>query len=105
MQIGQAMRMAMSHGMHTRMSVEDLGLDAVERCRKIWWTVYILDRHMSSIQGLPQSVDDRFIQTCLPSSSGPLERETLNMHIQLCRSIAEINSSKLIYALAFLVIF
>lgn len=89
------MRMAMSHGMHTCMPVEDVELHVVERCRKIWWTVYILDRQMACIQGLPQSVDDRFVQTNLPSSSGSSEKATtLAMHIKLCRRVAEINNSK-----------
>ncbi|OJI83682.1 hypothetical protein ASPTUDRAFT_55703 [Aspergillus tubingensis CBS 134.48] len=90
--VGQAMRMAMAHGMHTFMSVTDLGRDNVERCRKIWWTVYILDRHMTSIQGLPQSVDDRFIQAKLPSPEGSENIKSLDMHIKLCRSIADINA-------------
>ncbi|OQE67764.1 hypothetical protein PENNAL_c0161G04641 [Penicillium nalgiovense] len=96
--VGQAMRMAMSHGMHTCMSVGDLGLHVVERCRKIWWTVYVLDRQMSCIQGLPQSVDDRFVQSSLPSSSGPAGKlTTLGMHIKLCRRVAEINNK--VYAI------
>ena len=88
------MRMAMAHGMHTFMSVTDLGRDNVERCRKIWWTVYILDRHMTSIQGLPQSVDDRFIQAKLPTPEGSENIKSLDMHIKLCRSIADINASR-----------
>lgn len=89
------MRLAMAHGMHTDMPVGDLGIRNVERCRKIWWTVYILDRQMSSIQGLPQSIDDRFVQAIPPSfSESPEKARTLGMHIKLCRSIAEINSSK-----------
>ncbi|KAL4892370.1 hypothetical protein BDV59DRAFT_193869 [Aspergillus ambiguus] len=96
--IGQAMRMAMAYGMHTCMPVTDLGQDVVERCRKIWWTVYILDRHMTSIQGLPQSIDDRFVQTSLPASVGsPTTITALGMHIQLSRSIADINST--VYAI------
>lgn len=89
------MRMAMSHGMHTCMPIKELGLHIVERCRKIWWTVYMLDRQMTCVQGLPQSVDDRFVQTSLPSSPG-LHGKTamLDMHIKLCRRVAEINNSK-----------
>ncbi|OJJ72082.1 hypothetical protein ASPBRDRAFT_675005 [Aspergillus brasiliensis CBS 101740] len=91
--VGQAMRMAMAHGMHTCMTVTELEQDSVERCRKIWWTVYILDRHMASIQGLPQSIDDRFIQTKLPSSVGSEDITALDMNIRLCRSIADFNAT------------
>ncbi|KAE8151446.1 hypothetical protein BDV25DRAFT_138866 [Aspergillus avenaceus] len=92
--IGQAMRLAMAHGMHTRMPVGQLGSLAVDRCRRIWWTVYILDRNMSSIQGLPLSVDDRFVWTSLPSSPRSSKKDAaLDMHIKLCRSMADINST------------
>ncbi|KAL5362023.1 fungal-specific transcription factor domain-containing protein [Aspergillus floccosus] len=96
--VGQAMRLAMAHGMHTCMPVTELGHDVVERCRKIWWTVYILDRYMTSVQGLPQSMDDRFIQTNLPSFEGsPDGFRSLGMHVRLCRSMADINST--VYAI------
>ncbi|KAL2818579.1 fungal-specific transcription factor domain-containing protein [Aspergillus granulosus] len=96
--VGQAMRMAMAYGMHTRMPVEHLEQHVVERCRKIWWTVYILDRHTTSIQGLPQSIDDRFVQTDLPSSVGSPERvTTLRMHLKLCQSVANISNT--VYAI------
>lgn len=49
---------------------------------------------MTSIQGLPQSVDDRFIQARLPSPEGSENMTNLDMHIKLCRSIADINASK-----------
>lgn len=88
------MRMAMAHGMNTCMTVTELGQDSVERCRKIWWTVYILDRHMTSIQWLHQSIDDRFIRTKLPSSVGLDVITALDMNIRLCRSIADFNASK-----------
>ncbi|KAL4738952.1 hypothetical protein BDV11DRAFT_205570 [Aspergillus similis] len=96
--VGQAMRMAMSYGMHTRMPIGDSDQQVVERCQKIWWTVYILDRHLTSIQGLPQSVDDHFVQTDLPSFMGSPEKiATMSMHIKLCRSLADISST--VYAI------
>ena len=57
-QIGQAMRVALGQGMHTDMPVDQLGDRIVERSRRIWWTVYVLDREMTSLMGLPQSVHD-----------------------------------------------
>ncbi|CAG8146724.1 unnamed protein product [Penicillium olsonii] len=96
--IGQAMRLAMSHGMHTSMPVSELGLHVVERCRKIWWTIDILNRQMTCVQGLPQSIDDNFVQTSLPSfAESPLRALTLDMHIKLSRSVSEIN--KTVYAI------
>lgn len=87
------MRMAMAEGMHTQMPIEHLGENVVQRCRKIWWTVYILDREMTSLMGLPQSLSDDHINTLLPEFPGSLQRTAgINMHIKLSRIIAEISS-------------
>ncbi|CAI7616057.1 unnamed protein product [Penicillium manginii] len=98
LQIGQAMRMAMAEGMHTQMPIEYLGENMVQRCRKIWWTVYILDREMTSLMGLPQTLNDDQINTLLPSFPGsPQRTAAIGMHIRLSRIIAEINGS--VYAI------
>lgn len=89
------MRMAMAEGMHTQMPIEYLGEDMVQRCRKIWWTVYILDREMTSLMGLPQTLNDDHIDTHLPTFPHSIQRTAaIGMHIKLSRIIAEINSSK-----------
>ncbi|KAJ6151291.1 hypothetical protein N7470_007885 [Penicillium chermesinum] len=96
--IGSAMRMAMAEGMHTQMPVEYLGEAMVQRCRKIWWTVYTLDREMTSLMGLPQSINDDHANTLLPSFIGSVQRTAaINMHIKLSRIIAEISST--VYAI------
>lgn len=95
-QIGQAMRIALAQGMHTDMPVENLGDALVQRCRKIWWTVYILDRQMTSLMGLPQSIRDDDISCQLPTFSGSSQRAAaLNMQIKLARIYADIARSML----------
>ena len=84
----------MAQGMHTSMPVEDLGHNVVQRCGKIWWTIYILDREMTSLMGLPQSINDRYVQTQLPAFPDASETMSLGMHIKLSQIIAEVNSSK-----------
>ncbi|KAI8280797.1 Proline utilization trans-activator [Colletotrichum sp. SAR 10_98] len=92
--IGQAKSMAMNHGMHTDMPIMELGPELVQRCRKIWWTVYVLDRQMSSLMGLPQSTLDEGVYCQLPSYSGSVQRTTaLSMQIKFARIIAEISST------------
>lgn len=84
--IGQAMRIALIQGMHTDMPVTNLGGAVVQRCRKIWWTIFILDRHMTSLMGLPQSVRDEDISCKLPDYQGsPQKVAALNMQIKLAR--------------------
>ena len=89
--IGQAMRIALIQGMHTDMPVTNLGEAVVQRCRKIWWTIFILDRHMTSLMGLPQSVRDEDISCKLPDyQSSPQKVAALNMQIKLARVHADI---------------
>lgn len=76
------------------MPTESLGYDMVQRSSKIWWTIYILDREMTSLMGLPQSINDRYVQTQLPTFTDPSETMSLGMHIKLSQIIAEVNSSK-----------
>lgn len=89
------MRMAMAEGLHTQMPIEYLGESFVQRCRKIWWTVYILDREMTSLMGLPQSLNDDHVNALLPTFPGAGQKTAgIGMQIKLSRIIAEINSSK-----------
>ncbi|GAB1218540.1 hypothetical protein ATERTT37_007799 [Aspergillus terreus] len=63
-EIGQAVRIALAQGMHTNMPVDSLGPEVVQRCRKIWWTVFILDRQMTSLMGfLPFDLESTFVST------------------------------------------
>lgn len=88
------MRTALAQGMHTDMPVENLGEPLVQRCRKIWWTIYILDRQMTSLMGLPQSIRDDDVTCKLPDFPGSAQRAAaLNMQIKLSRIYAEIARS------------
>ena len=77
----------MGQGMHTDMPVQYLGEHLVERCRRAWWTAYVLDREMTSSVGLPQSVIDDDIHPQLPNFAGSVQRSAaLNMQIKLSAS-------------------
>ncbi|KAE8331488.1 hypothetical protein BDV39DRAFT_189869 [Aspergillus sergii] len=92
--IGQAARIAQAQGMHTDMSAEHLGDAIVQRCRRIWWTIYILDRQMTSLMGLPQSIRDDQLHHQLPYFPGsPQKAIALSMQIKVCQIMDEINSS------------
>lgn len=86
--------------MHTDMPVDHLGDAVVQRCRKIWWTIYILDRQMTSLMGLPQSIPDGQIYHQLPSFPGsPQKVAGLRMQIRMCRILADINGGE--YSVSF----
>lgn len=96
------MRIALAQGMHTDMPVVDLGERFVQRCRRIWWTVYILDRQMTSLMGLPQSIRDENISCQLPVLPGsPQRTAALSMQIKLSRVLDEINNSTFMMLLFF----
>jgi len=88
------MRIALAEGMHTDMPIE-LGEPLVQRCRKIWWSIYILDRQMSSQMGLPLSIQDDDISCKLTYFAGSTQRTAaLKMQIRLARIYSEISRSK-----------
>lgn len=90
--IGQAVRLSLASGMHTNMPIDYLGGEALQRRRRIWWTVYILDRQMTSLMGLPQSIEDNQIYHELPLfPESPHKVTALSIEIKMCQIIADVN--------------
>ena len=89
------MRLAVDQGIHTDMSGR-IGDEAViERCRDAWWTVYILDRRMTSLMGTPLSISDDDITAELPSFSDSARRSlALTHHVQLSKATSTILRSE-----------
>lgn len=69
LQIGQAIRVAQIHGLHTAHQVEEIGESLVQRYRRLWWTLYSLDRRLSAMIGLAHSLHDHDITSPLPDAS------------------------------------
>lgn len=89
------MRIALAQDMHTDMPVEHLREALVQWCRKIWWTIYVLDRQMTSLMSLPQSVRHDQLQYQLPSFiEHPQRVVALDLQIKMCQIIEEISSSR-----------
>ena len=79
------------------MPAHQLGSQYVERCRRVWWTVYVLDRDMATLMGNPPSIADEDIACPLPAFSGSPQRvATFDMQVKLCRLTAHINKSKIV---------
>lgn len=84
----------MGQGMHTDMPSDLLGGANVERYRRAWWTAYVLDREMTSLVGLPQSIHEDDIGPTLPSfPSSTNQGAALVLRVRLCRAITKINRS------------
>ncbi|KAL1619514.1 hypothetical protein SLS56_010058 [Neofusicoccum ribis] len=87
---GMALRMALTKGLH-RETAEGLMDDRTrERRRKIWWTVYVLDRKFSSSMGVPLSVQDIDITVEFPQKSGSQNSTALSMNAKLSRLMTHV---------------
>lgn len=97
------MRVALVEGFHRALPVEQLGQKLVERCSNIWWTVYILDRKFSSLQGSPNSVNDQDITTVLwDARSGSDKEAALSLHVKISQVITRVlNSRRTLFLQAF----
>lgn len=85
------MRMALVEGLHRALPVEQLGEKRVERCTKIWWTVYILDRKFSSLIGSPTSVNDEDVTTILwDLKTCSQEAAALSLHVKITQVITRV---------------
>jgi proline utilization trans-activator len=83
------MRMAITEGLHTDMKNCHHSEAVLERCREIWWTIYVLDCHMSSLIGSPLALAEREISMRLPDFASSTKRSVaLAMHVQLASIIA-----------------
>ena len=89
------MKIALFQGLHINMPTVQLGGRYVERCRRAWWTLYVLDHEMTILMGLPMSVRESDITCPLPAFSGSREKvATIGMQVKLYRILASANESR-----------
>ncbi|EXJ96272.1 hypothetical protein A1O1_01398 [Capronia coronata CBS 617.96] len=93
--IGLALRMAISLGLHQE--VDDPGMDMGERehRRRVWWSVYSMDRILSVKSGNPVSIHDEDIDVNMPSPIPGVDRDpspprVLAHYTQLSRILGRI---------------
>ncbi|KAI9041792.1 putative amino-acid permease [Aspergillus affinis] len=88
--IGSALRMAVTFGLHRERPTNDWSPEATERCHRIWWTVYVLDRTFSFSMGVPISIQDSDITTPMPERDRPGRGTSLYIHVRLSNLISEV---------------
>ena len=95
--MGQALRMALSHGLHTGMQTVTVATDLAARGCRIWWTVYTLDRRLASSFGAPSGLRDEDMTAPLLSVvDSPDTASGHNIHVRICRLLGRVISSKLV---------
>ncbi|KAL9086680.1 MAG: hypothetical protein Q9165_006999 [Trypethelium subeluteriae] len=88
-QVYQAIRIAHLEGLHTQLPVSELGTEMVNRCRNLWWSLYIMDRHFSSSMGTPMATQDNDITTILEYPSTEVQQDpTLVVQVRLWRLLS-----------------
>jgi proline utilization trans-activator len=98
LQVCQAIRIAQLKGLHTQLPESELGEEIVARCRNLWWTLYIMDRHFSSSLGIPMTTQDRDISTLLDLDESAGQRDpTLRLQVRLWGLLSTIVSCKQSY--------
>lgn len=60
------MRIALSLGMNRETPTGYLGQVEYQRRRRLWWTLYVIDKKISTIIGAPLSIRDEEIDISLP---------------------------------------
>ncbi|CAG8125163.1 unnamed protein product [Penicillium salamii] len=92
--IGTALRMALENGMYTEMRSSCLDEDHVQRCNLVWWTVYILERRMTSLLGLPIGISEESITAPYPSiPTRAQSSNVMEMQVILCQILAKVDAT------------
>lgn len=80
--------------MYTEMQSTYIDGIYMQRCNLLWWTVYVLERRMSSLMGVPMSIAEESISTSLPSSGPTPGPNVLAMQVKICQVLAKIDKSE-----------
>lgn len=77
------------------MQGQHLTTKVVERCRRIWWTIYVLDRQMTSLLGVPVTLRESDISAQFPEFAGSSDQVAIhNAHVSLSRVMALVVDSE-----------
>ncbi|RDW67041.1 hypothetical protein BP5796_09790 [Coleophoma crateriformis] len=89
--IGRAARMGLTHGFNRVYDAKRITYEEFEHRSRLWWTVYIIDRRLSSLVGVPSSVLDEDIAVSRPTLSGPDGKDlTFALHVETSSQLGQI---------------
>ncbi|KAF3019855.1 hypothetical protein E8E14_013454 [Neopestalotiopsis sp. 37M] len=92
--IHQALSLCVIEGLHRDMPPAVMDQESSQRRRNVWWTVYVLDRQLSSMIGAPCSIQDVDITCRLPSETDKSQRSVVfGINVQLSKMIAQVINS------------
>lgn len=80
-------------GLHTELPEDGLGAATVNRCRNLWWTLYMMDRHFSSSLGIPMITHDSDISALVePTNSCSQSDAAFSLQVKLSHLLSFILS-------------
>ncbi|ETS74126.1 hypothetical protein PFICI_13992 [Pestalotiopsis fici W106-1] len=92
--IHQALSLSIIEDLHRDMPPTVMDQESAQRCRNVWWTVYVLDRQLSSMIGAPCSIQDVEITSRLPSEIDGSQRCVIfSINVQLSKMTAQVINS------------
>ncbi|KAL3474891.1 fungal-specific transcription factor domain-containing protein [Aspergillus californicus] len=88
--ISQALRILQVHGYHTNVT-GFIDTHDLMRCQNIWWTVYVLERQLSVLLGVPLGISDNDISASLPNyPDSPIKTVTAAIHVKLSQAFSQV---------------
>lgn len=76
--VGVATRMAIGMGLHTSSTYENIPVDVSEYRKRIFWSLYMMDRVVSMALGRPFAMRDEDIDVEVSFSSCPRTKDETN---------------------------
>lgn len=93
-QIGQALRLSVTQGLQQAFP-ESLRPPDVEYMRRLWWTVYCLDRKSAALLGSPSIMRDEDISIPMPAIEvGDDSQNAFAIHVALSSHLGRILDGK-----------
>lgn len=84
--------MCSMEGLHTELPQEEIGYEAWKRGYDLWWTVYILDRHLATTLGVPISIQDSDVTCPLQEYESASRQDViLVLHVKISRLLSLIS--------------
>ncbi|PBP24834.1 hypothetical protein BUE80_DR004218 [Diplocarpon rosae] len=89
--VGQALRITLTQGLNRRYDAQRITPQEFEHRSRLWWTVYTIERKLSSLVGCPPAVHDEDIALPMPLIDPTnMSSLTIALHVDLSSQLGQI---------------
>lgn len=90
------MRIGSAHGLNRRFDSQRITRKEFEHRSRLWWTIYIIDRKLSSLIGVPPTIHDDDIALPKPTIDTDNGKEiAMAFHVELSSQLGQILNGQL----------